>query len=176
MPIKHLAWLHRLHYYWCGGMRLLNAFNPNSDQANRGNGESLGRYLAITGDWTSYYDPFASQTCINPPEPSHSQPSAKPSVQAAGGKKSIPPNLVCLSTASNPPNETFTRVAPSRRFLCQVHCVELDFYQPPRQLNGPSCKHLKITALHSVMAIRVPSSILDTSGFGRHVMQSITWP
>lgn len=89
MPIKHLAWLHRLHYYWCGGMRLLNAFNPNSDQANRGNGESLGSYLAITGDWTSYYDPFASQTCINPPEPSHSQPSAKPSVQAAVGKKSI---------------------------------------------------------------------------------------
>lgn len=63
-------------------MRLLTAFNPNLDQANRGNGESRGRYLAVTGDWPSYYDPFASQTCINPPELSHSQPSAKLSVQA----------------------------------------------------------------------------------------------
>lgn len=86
MSIKHLAWLHRLHYYWCGGMRLLNVFNPNLDQANRGNGESLGRYLAVTGDWTSFYDPVASQTCT---EPSYSQPSAKSSVQPADSKQRL---------------------------------------------------------------------------------------
>lgn len=74
--------LRPLHYYWCGGMRLLNAFNPNSDQAIRGDRESLGRYLAVTGDWTSCYDPFASQTCINPLKPSHSQPRAKSSAHA----------------------------------------------------------------------------------------------
>lgn len=120
MSIKHLAWLHRLHCYWCGGMRLLNVLNPNLDQANRGNGESLGRYLAVIGDWTSCYDPVASQTCT---APSYSQPSANSSVQAADSKQ-CPSSFY---TVRDLPSETCTRVARSRRSPCRAHCMEYYF-------------------------------------------------
>lgn len=48
--------------------------------------------------------------------------------------------------------------------------------EPSRQPNGPPCKRLKMTALHSVTATQVPSCKSSSSSFKSHVTQGITWP